>query len=175
MSPQQKGAKPGRRAGKNDKDAAAKASCAGAGTSPPRRRRSGVAVEKEVTLQQEQLRVDTEQEHVGAVRARKTSTTTTVEQRVPRGVEHANVEREPVAEADSGEVETLPDGTLSIPVFEEQIVVTKQLVVRERIIVRKHTVYEEHVVTAELRREQLEIDTDEDAAVVDERDSPDVE
>jgi uncharacterized protein (TIGR02271 family) len=91
---------------------------------------------------------------------------------VPRGVEHADNERTPTRESDSGEVETLPDGSLSIPVFEEQIVVTKQLVVRERIIVRKHTMYEEHVVTAELRREQLEVDTQGDVAVTDNPDCP---
>ena len=33
-------------------------------------------------------------------------------------------------DADSGEVETLPDGSISIPVFEEQLVITKRLVVR---------------------------------------------
>jgi stress response protein YsnF len=64
-------------------------------------------------------------------------------------------------------VETLPDGSVSIPVFEEQIVVTKRLVVRERVIVRKHTVYEDHVVTADLRRERLEVVADAGVVVHD--------
>ena len=81
-----------------------------------------------------------------------------------RAQQHADLDRldVPDAGADSGEVETLPDGSLSIPVFEEQIVVTKRLVVRERVIVRKHTVYEEHVVSAELKRERLDIEVDGD-------------
>lgn len=79
-------------------------------------------------------------------------------QRVERGTEHADVDRHPVADpaADSGRVETLPDGSLSIPVFEEQLVVTKRLIVRERVVVRKHTVYEEHEASADLRRDRLE-------------------
>ena len=64
-------------------------------------------------------------------------------------------------------METLPDGSISIPVFEEQLVVTKRLVVRERVIVRKHTVYEEQVVTADLRRERLEVEAVGDAVVED--------
>jgi uncharacterized protein (TIGR02271 family) len=54
---------------------------------------------------------------------------------------------------------------LSIPVFEEELVVEKRLVVRERIIVRKHTVTEDHRVQADLRRERVEVEAD--AEVVD--------
>jgi uncharacterized protein (TIGR02271 family) len=78
---------------------------------------------------------------------------------VHRAVERAELVREPALDGDNGEVWTLPDGGLSIPVFEEQIVVTKRLVVRERVIVRKHTVHEEQLVTATLRRERVEIET----------------
>ena len=99
------------------------------------------------------------------MRAVKRVDTERVEHRVPRGVEHADIEQGPVLEGDSGEVITLEDGSLSIPVFEEQIVVTKRLVVRERVVVRKHTVYEEHQVTADLRREELAIETDGDVVV----------
>ena len=117
-------------------------------------------------LSEERLRTRNETVETGRVRARKRSETRTVEQRVERGVEHADVERgAPVLEGDSGQVETLEDGSLSIPVFEEQIVVEKRLVVRERIIVRKHTVYEDHVVSADLRREELAIETDGDVSV----------
>ena len=89
--------------------------------------------------------------------------------RVERGTEHAQTEVLAVddAEADSGEVLTLPDGSLSIPVFEEQIVVTKRLVVRERVVIRKHTVYEEHLVEADLKRERLEVEAEGNAVVHD--------
>ena len=128
----------------------------------------------EVVLSEEQLRVGTRTEESGRVRARKHVDVERVETRVDRGTEHADLERLAVAdaEADSGQVETLPDGSLSIPVFEEQVVVTKRLVVRERVVVRKHTVYEEHVVSADLKRERLEVEGVGDAVVHDESEEP---
>jgi uncharacterized protein (TIGR02271 family) len=130
-------------------------------------RRDGSAAE--VVRSEEQLRVGTTTEQIGAVRARKHVDVEHVSERVERGTEHAEMDRLDVAdgETDSGQVETLPDGSLSIPVFEEQIVVTKRLVVRERVIVRKHTVFEEHVVTADLKRERLEIEAEGDVVVDD--------
>ncbi len=109
---------------------------------------------------EEELRVETSPIEAGSVRARKMVDRHHVEQVVPRHVEHAEVERVNAVEADSGTVETLPDGTVSIPVFEEVLVVEKRLVVRERILVRKHTVSEEHVVEADLRRERVEVEAD---------------
>jgi len=84
-----------------------------------------------------------------------------VERIEDRLVEHAELERGTVEEGDTGEVITLPDGSISIPLFEEQLVVTKRLVVRERVILRKHTTTHEHRIDAELRREEIEIDADE--------------
>lgn len=123
---------------------------------------------REVLLAEERLRVGTETERAGTVRARKSVESERVETTVDRGVEQADLEHVPAdAGSDSGEVETLPDGSLSIPVFEEEIVVTKRLVVRERVVVRKHTVYEDHVVTADLRRERLDVETEGDVVVTD--------
>lgn len=129
--------------------------------------RDGVAGDRTVTLSEERLVTGTETVEAGAVRARKTSDTERVSRTVERGVEHADVDRGPALEADSGQVETLPDGSLSIPVFEEQLVVEKRWVVRERIIVRKHTIYEDQEVTADLRRERLEVEVDGDVEVDD--------
>ena len=123
------------------------------------------ATHLETTLAEERLTAGTETYEAGRVRAVKHVDTERVEQRVPKGVEHAELDRQSVAQGDSGQVETLADGSLSIPVFEEQIVVEKRLVVRERVIIRKVTVYEEEVVTADVRRERLEIETDGDARV----------
>lgn len=109
---------------------------------------------------EEELQVEGRQVETGRVRARKIVSHERVERVVPRGIEHADVERIPVEGPDSGLVETLPDGSVSIPVFEEQLVVDKRLIVRERVIVRKHTVYEEHRVEADLRRERVEVEAD---------------
>ena len=84
----------------------------------------------------------------------------TVKEVVQRLGETVDLERIPVAEGDSGEIETLPDGSISIPVFEEQLVVEKRLVVRERLIIRKHTVVEHELVEADLKKERIDVEAD---------------
>ena len=124
---------------------------------------------REIVLSEERLQAATQREETGTARVRKAVDVETVTTRVERGSEHADLDRVDVldVDGDSGQVETLPDGSLSIPVFEEQIVITKRVVVRERVILRKHTVYEEQVVTADLRRERLEVQAIGDAVVDD--------
>ena len=128
----------------------------------------------EIVLSEERLEVGTQTEQAGVARIRKSSHLETVQERVERGVEHADTARVPVddAIADSGEVETLPDGSLSIPVFEEEIVVTKRLVVRERVVARKHVVHEEHDVTADLRCGRVEVEAEDDVVVIDQAPRP---
>jgi uncharacterized protein (TIGR02271 family) len=86
---------------------------------------------------------------------------------VARNVERAAVERTPPSERDSGEIEHLPDGSISIPVFEEELVISKRTVVRERIVVRKETVTERERVEADLRREHVELETTGDVEIDD--------
>lgn len=113
-----------------------------------------------VVRHEEELVTDTVVQEAGRVGIRKVVEHERVESVVPRGVEHAEFERQPPGEADSGEVEVLADGSVSIPVFEEELVIEKRLVVRERVIVRKHTVTDERRVEADLRRERVEVDAD---------------
>ena len=114
----------------------------------------------EIVRHEEELRLGARVEEQGAVRARKEVESERVAQTVPRRVEHVDeLEHVPVGEGDSGEIETLPDGSISIPVLEEELVVTKRLVVRERVVVRKRTEVEEQVVEAELRKERVEIES----------------
>jgi uncharacterized protein (TIGR02271 family) len=120
----------------------------------------------ETTRHEERMVTGTELHDAGSVRVRKHVATYPVEEVVPRSVEHVDTTgRAPGGEDDDGEVRTLPDGSVSIPVFEEVLVVTKKLVVRERVIVRKHTVVDEHTLQTELRREHVTVDAD--AAVED--------
>jgi uncharacterized protein (TIGR02271 family) len=117
--------------------------------------------ETEVTRREEELDVDRTSEEAGAVRVSKHVDTYPVEQVVERHVERAEAPETAAPHGeDSGEIETLEDGSISIPVFEEEIVVTKRLVVRERIIVRKSRVTDEHRIETELRKERVEIDAD---------------
>jgi hypothetical protein len=59
---------------------------------------------------------------------------------VEGNLEQGGIERVRVVGDDSGQIEILADGSVSIPLLEEQVVKTKRAVVRERIIVRKRTV-----------------------------------
>jgi uncharacterized protein (TIGR02271 family) len=113
-----------------------------------------------IVRSEEELRVGTERVEAGRVRARKVIDTAHVSQTVPRYVEHADVQRVASNGDDSGQVETLPDGSISIPVFEERLVVEKRLVVTERVIIRKWNTIEDQEVQAVLWRERIEIDTD---------------
>jgi len=126
-----------------------------------------------VVRHEERAEIDVRTHESGSVRVRKQVDAAPVEETVRRNVEHAEVtERVPVGEGDSGEVETLEDGSISIPVFEEVLVVTKKMVVRERVIVRKRTVVDEQVVRAQLRREHVTIEGDDGVEVEDRRDAP---
>src|SRR3954453_2453925 len=99
--------------------------------------------ELDVVRHEEQLSLRRVQREVGRVRIRKTIDEQPVDDTVTRGIEHADIERLPPNPDDSGEIETLADGSVSIPVLEEQLVVERRLVVRERILVRKRVVHEE--------------------------------
>jgi uncharacterized protein (TIGR02271 family) len=106
------------------------------------------------------------------VRARKKVDTFTVREEWPRDRDDVELERVPAAEGDSGEVETLADGTISIPVYEEELVVTKRTVLKERVLVRKRTVAERVTIEDELRRERVEVEADDGVGLVDEREPP---
>jgi uncharacterized protein (TIGR02271 family) len=109
---------------------------------------------------EEELELGTQEYEAGTVRARKRIEKERIEWVEPRSVESGDFERAPAAEGDSGEIETLADGSVSIPLFEERLVVSKELVVRERVIVRKRTVTEQQRIEAELRKEHIEIEGD---------------
>ena len=119
-----------------------------------------------VVIHEERAQLGTEVHESGRVKVRKHVETYPVEETVPRSIEHADTsERVAATEGDSGEVETLEDGSVSIPIFEEVLVVTKRLVVRERVIVRKRTVVDEYRLQTDLRREHATIETDGDVEV----------
>jgi uncharacterized protein (TIGR02271 family) len=100
------------------------------------------------------------------VRARVDVDVAPVRRVADRDVEHADVEHVAVDDdaGDDGQVWYYEDGSISIPVLEEELVVTKRVRVRERILVRKATTTEEAVVEADLRRERVEIDVDASVA-----------
>jgi uncharacterized protein (TIGR02271 family) len=104
--------------------------------------------------------VDTTWRGIGYVRARKRVGTYRVKEEVPRQVEDVVLERTPVAADDSGKIERLEDGSISIPVFEEELVIEKRTILKERVIIRKTAVTEVERISAELRKERIEFDAD---------------
>lgn len=113
-----------------------------------------------VIRREEELTVATGTREAGRLGVRKVVDHERASTVVPVGTEHADLERQPAVEGDSGEVEVLADGSISIPVFQEELVIEKRLVVRERVIVRKHTVTDDRRVEADLRRERVEVEVD---------------
>ena len=120
----------------------------------------GRGEDRSVVRHEEELRVGKSVEEIGAIRARKVVETEDVDERAPREVEQVELERAALAASDSGEIETLPDGSISIPVFEEELVVSRRPVLRERVIVRKRRVTEEQRIEETLRRERVEVEAD---------------
>jgi uncharacterized protein (TIGR02271 family) len=124
----------------------------GGGASRPLRSRD------EVVVHTEDATVGTRWEGVGSAHFGRKVDTERVSADFPRLREEVAYERVPAADGDSGKIETLADGSVSIPLFEEELVVTRRTILRERVIVRKENVTEWQRVEAELRREHVEID-----------------
>jgi uncharacterized protein (TIGR02271 family) len=130
--------------------------------------RSGDAADEEEALvirHEEAAGVDTSWEGIGYLRASKKVDVTRVRELVPRDLEDVDLERVPVADDDEGRIETLPDGSISIPLYEEELVITRRPVLRERVVVRKRMVTEQQRVDTELRRERVELDADDGVAI----------
>jgi uncharacterized protein (TIGR02271 family) len=115
-----------------------------------------------VVRHEESASVDKAWRAIGQVRARKEVDVERVRQDVPYETEDVRLERIPAADGDSGTIETLPDGSISIPLFEEELVVTRRSVLRERVIVRKETVTEHKRVEADVRKERIEFEADDE-------------
>ena len=114
----------------------------------------------ELVRHEQEAVIHPEMRDAGKTRLRKKVEQLLARADVARHVERADIEHRPAEAADSGKIEYLPDGSISIPIFEEEIVVTKRMIVRERVIVRKQERTERVVVPVELQRERLEINPD---------------
>ena len=117
--------------------------------------------ELSVVRHEERLVAGAVEREAGKVRIRKELERVDFDEVIPYAVEHAEVERVPPNDDDTGDIETLPDGTVSIPVLEERLVIEKRLVVTERLLVRKVVETRQQRVTADLTREVVSVDVDE--------------
>ena len=128
------------------------------------------APDASVVRHEEKLEVGRTAREAGALHVRKRVVSDNIDELAPRSVEHFDeVERTDAYADDSGEIEVLPDGSVSVPILEEELVVTKRTVVRERVIVRKRTETRQERIEAELRREEVDVDAEGDVDVADER------
>jgi uncharacterized protein (TIGR02271 family) len=118
-----------------------------------------------MTRSEEELRVGTETRERGRARLRKYVTTETQQVTVPVQREEVRVEREPITDANLDDATSGPDiseDEHEVVLREEEVVVDKQAVPRERVRLGTETVTDERQVSEEVRKEQIEVEGDQD-------------
>ena len=116
--------------------------------------------EMRVTRSEEELSVGTRQREAGEVRVKKSVETEKVQTSVPKRREEVSVERVPVSEGTTSA--ELGEDEISVPIVEEEVVVEKKPGVKEELRVKKETVTDEETVTADVRKERVDIDEQTD-------------
>jgi uncharacterized protein (TIGR02271 family) len=124
---------------------------------------SGGTADDAMTRSEERLRVGTEKQEAGRARLRKYVTTENVTQTVPVQREEVRLEREPITDANRDEAMSGPDiaeREHEVTLHEERPVVEKETVPVERVSLGKETVTDDVTVDEEVRKENIETDTD---------------
>jgi uncharacterized protein (TIGR02271 family) len=125
-----------------------------------------------MTRSEEELQVGTQARERGRVRLRKYVTTEQEQVTLPVQREEARVEREPITDANVDAAMRGPDiseAEHEVVLREEQPVVEKQVVPKERVRLDTDTVAEEREVGEEVRKEQIEVEGDEERLRRDQR------
>jgi uncharacterized protein (TIGR02271 family) len=118
-----------------------------------------------MTRSEEELRVGTQARERGRARLRKYVTTEQVTQTVPVRREEVRVEREPVTDANLDDATSGPDiseAEHEVTLREEEPVVEKRVVPKERVRLDTDTVTEEREVSEEVRKEQVDVEGDQE-------------
>ena len=124
---------------------------------------SGLTTDDAMTRSEEQLRVGTEEVEVGRARLRKRIVTEQVSTTVPVSREQATVTREPITDANmpaAMDGPAISEEEHEVVLQEEVPLVTKETVPVERVRLGKETVTEQQTVSEQVRKEQIESDTD---------------
>jgi uncharacterized protein (TIGR02271 family) len=127
------------------------------------------ATDEAMTRSEERMRVGTATEETGRVRLRKYVVTETVQQSVPVSHEEVRVEREPATEANIGQAMSGPEISEEeheVTLHAERPVVATETVPVERVRLAKDRVVGEETVAGEVRKEQIEIETDGDTGTL---------
>jgi uncharacterized protein (TIGR02271 family) len=122
-------------------------------------------------LREEQLVAHKELRDVGEVQVRTEVEHVPARLEVDASREEIEIEHEPVgavvSERDQPWEEE--DGVLVVPVYEEQLMVTKRLILRERLRIRRVGTTERQLFEDTLRRERLFVDDPQQTGLVHER------
>src|SRR5215218_1400096 len=126
---------------------------------------AGRGVNDAMTRSEEELRVGTETRERGRARLRKYVTTEQQTVTVPVQREEVRVEREPITDANIGDATSGPDISEEeheVTLREEEVVVDKRAVPKERVRLDTDTVTQERQVTEDVRKEQVEVEGDQE-------------
>ena len=126
---------------------------------------SGPTTDEAMTRSEEELRVGTQTRERGRARLRKYVVTETQQVTVPVQREEVRVEREPITDANLDAATSGPaisEEEHEVTLHEEEVVVDKRAVPKERVRLDTDTVTEERQVAEEVRKEQIEVDDDQD-------------
>jgi uncharacterized protein (TIGR02271 family) len=122
---------------------------------------SGPTTDDAMTRSEEELQVGTQTREAGRARLRKYVVTETEQVTVPVQREEVRVEREPITDANLDAATSGPaisEEEHEVTLHQETPVVDKRAVPRERVRLEKDTVTEERQVSEEVRKEQIEVD-----------------
>jgi uncharacterized protein (TIGR02271 family) len=126
---------------------------------------SGPATDDAMTRSEEELAVGTESRERGRARLRKYVTTETQQVTVPVQREELRVEREPITDANLDAATSGPaisEEEHEVTLHEEEVMVSKRAVPKERVRMDTETVTDERQVAEEVRKEQIQVDSDQD-------------
>jgi uncharacterized protein (TIGR02271 family) len=126
---------------------------------------SGPTTDDAMTRSEEELAVGTESRERGRARLRKYVTTETQQVTVPVQREEVRVEREPITDANLDAATSGPaisGEEHEVTLREEEVVISKRAVPKERVRLDTETVTEERQVSEEVRKEQIQVDSDQD-------------
>jgi uncharacterized protein (TIGR02271 family) len=122
---------------------------------------SGPTTDNAMTRSEEHLSVGTRSEEVGRARLRKYVVTENQTETVPVSREEVRVEREPITDANVGHAMDGPaisEEEHEVTLHAERPVVEKEAVPVERVRLDKETVRDTETVSADVRKEQIDVD-----------------
>ena len=125
---------------------------------------SGPSTDDAMTRSEEHLRAGTERREAGKARLRKYVVTEHEQVSVPVSRERVRVETEPITDANRNAAYDGPDISEEeheVTLTEERPVVTTEAVPVERVRLTKETVTDEETVSADVRKERIETDVDD--------------